>query len=78
MLSYENYPINRICSKVIFKKYGGNGIMTVSELIEKLQKLDILDAQIVLKDSSGENLDIEEIESVLGFYYVIHPVSKKG
>jgi hypothetical protein len=52
--------------------------MTVSELIEKLQKLDIQDAQIVLKDSSGENLDIEEIESVLGFYYVIHPVSKKG
>ncbi len=51
--------------------------MTVSELIEKLQKLDIQDAQIVLKDSSGENLDIGEIESVLGFYYVIHPVSTR-
>ncbi len=51
--------------------------MTVAELIERLQKLDIQDAQIVLKDSSGENLDIEEIESVLSFYYVIHPVTKK-
>lgn len=51
--------------------------MTVAELIEKLEKLDIQDAQIVLKDSSGENLDIEEIESVLGFYYVMHPVTKK-
>ncbi|MFP5109486.1 hypothetical protein ACSU6B_22415 [Neobacillus sp. C211] len=51
--------------------------MTVSELIEKLEKLDIQDAQIVLKDSSDEYLDIREIESILGFYYVIHPVSAK-
>ena len=50
-------------------------MMTVSELIEKLQELDFQDAQIVLKDSSGEHLDIGEIENVLGFYYVIHPVS---
>ncbi|MBT2655503.1 hypothetical protein J7E81_09705 [Bacillus sp. ISL-18] len=49
--------------------------MTVSELIEKLEKMDIQDAQIVLKDSSDEYLDIGEIESILGFYYVIHPVS---
>ncbi|TWD98506.1 hypothetical protein FB550_10912 [Neobacillus bataviensis] len=49
--------------------------MTVSELIEKLEKLDIQDAQIVLKDSSDEYLDIGEIENILGFYYVIHPVS---
>ncbi|MCQ6281385.1 hypothetical protein [Bacillus sp. EB600] len=53
-------------------------MITVSELIEKLQELDFQDAQIVLKDSSGENLDIAEIENVLGFYYVIHPVSTKG
>ncbi|MBB6444355.1 hypothetical protein [Bacillus benzoevorans] len=52
--------------------------MTVAELIRKLQKLDIQDAQIVLNDSSGERLDIEDIESVLGFYYVIQPVSTKG
>ena len=50
--------------------------MTVSELIEQLGKLDIQDAQVVFKDSSGEHLDIGEIESVLGFYYVLHPVSK--
>ncbi|MFB5193428.1 hypothetical protein ACE198_00720 [Neobacillus sp. KR4-4] len=49
--------------------------MTVSELIEKLEKLDIQDAQIVLKDLSDEYLDIGEIENILGFYYVIHPVS---
>lgn len=51
--------------------------MTVEELIAKLQKLDFQDAQIVIKDSSGENLDIEDIDSVLGFYYVIQPVEKK-
>jgi hypothetical protein len=50
--------------------------MTVSELIEKLQELEVQDAQIVYKDSSAEHLDIGEIENVLGFYYVIHPVSK--
>ncbi len=50
--------------------------MTVSELIEKLQELEVQDAQIVYKDSSAEHLDIGEIENVLGFYYVVHPVSK--
>ena len=49
--------------------------MIVSELIEKLKELDFQDAQIVLRDSTGENFDLEEIENVLGFYYVIHPVS---
>jgi hypothetical protein len=52
--------------------------MKVEELIEKLKGLDFQDAQIVLRDSSGADLDIEEIENVLGFYYVIHPVSTKG
>ena len=52
--------------------------MIVSELIEKLKELDFQDAQIVLRDSTGENFDIEEIENVLGFYYVVHPVSAEG
>ena len=52
--------------------------MIISELIEKLQELDFQDAQVVLRDSTGENFDIEEIENVLGFYYVIHPVSTEG
>jgi hypothetical protein len=50
----------------------------VEELIEKLKKLDFQDAQIVLRDSSGEDIDIGEIENVLGFYYVLHPVATKG
>ena len=52
--------------------------MIVSELIEKLKELDFQDAQIVLRDSTGENFDIEEIENVLGFYYVVHQVSVEG
>ena len=52
--------------------------MTVEDLIERLKKLDFQDGQIVLRDSSGEDLDIGEIDNVLGFYYVVHPVSKKG
>ena len=52
--------------------------MTVEELIGKLKELDFQDGQIVLRDSLGNDLDIGEIENVLGFYYVIHPASTKG
>ena len=53
--------------------------MTVKELIEKLQLLENINANIVLRDSAAGNREIEEIEDSLGIYYVIHgkPTKRK-